>query len=220
MAEEEEEENKVPKVDPIVFLRDWFKTRVLSSLKCKEDLVNKLVDIEPSAAAVDSFWKESETQRLIVYFKDADLIATTNPPDKFKKKALCFLKLAPVKLDPDNVDSKVIFGDFGDAPLEHLSTVAQEVFLPVITNPRNQHGWPEVITKEVMENIQVHCVGVRNDRPDQRQDAATDAAERIVRCGWSRRGVHHGPDPRAGVRDRHVDQADQGCVEDGPGAGA
>jgi len=28
MAEEEEEENKVPKVDPIVFLRDWFKTRV------------------------------------------------------------------------------------------------------------------------------------------------------------------------------------------------
>jgi hypothetical protein len=85
MAEEEEEENKVPKVDPIVFLRDWFKTRVLSSLKCKEDLVNKLVDIEPSAAAVDSFWKESETQRLIVYFKDADLIAvranpTSHPP--------------------------------------------------------------------------------------------------------------------------------------------
>jgi dynein heavy chain, axonemal len=31
--------------------------------------------------------------------------------------------------------------------------VAQEVFLPVITNPRNQHGWPEVITKEVMENM-------------------------------------------------------------------
>ena len=80
MAEEEEEENKVPKVDPIVFLRDWFKTRVLSSLKCKEDLVNKLVDIEPSAAAVDSFWKESETQRLIVYFKDADLIAVRSNP--------------------------------------------------------------------------------------------------------------------------------------------
>ena len=44
MAEEEDEENKVPKVDPIVFLRDWFKTRVLSSLKCKEDLVNGLLD--------------------------------------------------------------------------------------------------------------------------------------------------------------------------------
>ena len=89
MAEEEEEENKVPKVDPIVFLRDWFKTRVLSSLKCKEDLVNKLVDIEPSAAAVDSFWKESEVQRLIVYFKDADLIAvrsnpTSHPPPQHR----------------------------------------------------------------------------------------------------------------------------------------
>ena len=75
MAEEEDEENKVPKVDPIVFLRDWFKTRVLSSLKCKEDLVNGLIDKEPSATAVDSFWKESEVQRLIVYFKDAELLA-------------------------------------------------------------------------------------------------------------------------------------------------
>ena len=70
------------------------------------------------------------------------------------------------------------------------------------------------------EHAQVHRVGVRNNRPDQRQDATTDAAERIVLIGWSRRGVHHGPDPRAGVRDRHVDQADQGCLEDGPGAGA
>ena len=75
MAEEEDEENKVPKVDLIVFLRDWFKTRVLSSLKCKEDLVKGLIDKEPSATAVDSFWKENEVQRLIVYFKDAELLA-------------------------------------------------------------------------------------------------------------------------------------------------
>ena len=51
--------------------------------------MNKLVDIEPSAAAVDSFWKESETQRLIVYFKDADLIAvrsnpTSHPPPQHR----------------------------------------------------------------------------------------------------------------------------------------
>ena len=107
MAEEEEEENKVPKVDPIVFLRDWFKTRVLSSLKCKEDLVNKLVDIEPSAAAVDSFWKESEVQRLIVYFKDADLIAvrsnpTSHPPPQHgiigdRPRPIAHFFIAPIR---------------------------------------------------------------------------------------------------------------------------
>ena len=72
-----------------------------------------------------------------------------NPPDKFRKKTLCFLKLSETEISPDNVDAQVIYGDFGDVPLEHLSVLAQEVFLPMLTNPRNQVGWPEVITKEV-----------------------------------------------------------------------
>ena len=56
-------------------------------------------------------------------------------------------------VEPDNVDQTVIYGDFGDVPLEHLSVLANEVFLPMITNPANQVGWPEVITKEVVENL-------------------------------------------------------------------
>ena len=76
-----------------------------------------------------------------------------NPPEKFKKKTLCFLKLNPVALTPNNVNQEVIYGDFGDVPLEHLSVLAQEVFLPMLCNPRNQVGWPEVITKEVVENL-------------------------------------------------------------------
>ena len=54
---------------------------------------------------------------------------------------------------PDNPAKEVIYGDFGDVPLEHLSLLAQEVFLPMLCNPRNQVGWPEVITKEVVENL-------------------------------------------------------------------
>ena len=76
-----------------------------------------------------------------------------NPPEKFRKKTLCFLKLTETELSPDNVDQTVIYGDFGDVPLEHLSVLANEVFLPMITNPANQVGWPEVITKEVVENL-------------------------------------------------------------------
>jgi dynein heavy chain len=76
-----------------------------------------------------------------------------NPPEKFKKKTLCFLKLNAVPIAPGNVNQEVIYGDFGDVPLEHLSVLAQEVFLPMLCNPRNQVGWPEVITKEVVENL-------------------------------------------------------------------
>jgi hypothetical protein len=76
-----------------------------------------------------------------------------NPPEKFRKKTLCFLKLTETELSPENVDRAVIYGDFGDVPLEHLSVLANEVFLPMLTNPANQVGWPEVITKEVVENL-------------------------------------------------------------------
>ena len=31
--------------------------------------------------------------------------------------------------------------------------MSQEVFLPLLCNPRNQDGWPEVITKEVVDNL-------------------------------------------------------------------
>ena len=48
---------------------------------------------------------------------------------------------------------QVLYGDLSDVPLEQLSAIAQEVYLPLLSNPRNQDGWPEVVTKEVLENL-------------------------------------------------------------------
>ena len=31
--------------------------------------------------------------------------------------------------------------------------LSQEVFMPILCNQRNQEGWPEVITKEVVDNL-------------------------------------------------------------------
>ena len=36
--------------------------------------------------------------------------------------------------------------------LEHLNTVALDVFFPILTNLKNQEGWPEVIAKDVVHN--------------------------------------------------------------------
>ena len=35
----------------------------------------------------------------------------------------------------------------------YFNAVSQEVFLQILSNPLNQHGWPEVVTKEVTENL-------------------------------------------------------------------
>jgi dynein heavy chain len=49
--------------------------------------------------------------------------------------------------------AQVAHGDLTEAPLETLSAVAQHVFLPLLTTSSNQEGWPDVVAKEVSENL-------------------------------------------------------------------
>jgi hypothetical protein len=49
--------------------------------------------------------------------------------------------------------SQVAHGELTEAPLETLSAVAQHVFLPLLTTSSNQEGWPDVVAKEVSENL-------------------------------------------------------------------
>lgn len=48
---------------------------------------------------------------------------------------------------------QVIHGEIGEQPLEALAVVAQDVFMPLLTTPANQQGWPDVVAKEVTENL-------------------------------------------------------------------
>jgi dynein heavy chain len=49
--------------------------------------------------------------------------------------------------------TQVTHGELTEAPLETLSAVAQHVFLPLLTTSSNQEGWPDVVAKEVSENL-------------------------------------------------------------------
>jgi len=93
------------KRDPDDVLKDWFKARVVSSFKCKPEAADALVSNETSRAAVEQFLNNETCQRLLV-FSNPDLTAALNPPEKFKKKTLCFLKLSECELSPETVDAR------------------------------------------------------------------------------------------------------------------
>lgn len=44
-------------------------------------------------------------------------------------------------------------GEVGDNVLESLNSISQGVFLPLLNSPANQQGWPDVVAKEVTENM-------------------------------------------------------------------
>lgn len=39
-------------------------------------------------------------------------------------------------------------------PIDDLSTIVDEFMLPVLSNPLNQEGWPDVVKKDVEYHIQ------------------------------------------------------------------
>lgn len=41
----------------------------------------------------------------------------------------------------------------GSTPFEHLELLANEVFLPILSNPQNQNKWGEVPTREIMDRF-------------------------------------------------------------------
>lgn len=60
------------------------------------------------------------------------------------------LKTAEVKLDEKKLDqlfNQVVVGDLNAALLEGMHGVLRNVYLPIISNPKNTQGWPEVAMK-------------------------------------------------------------------------
>ncbi len=72
-------------------------------------------------------------------------------PDKLAKgRTLAFVKTGAVIKD---LNTDVLCLDLTENPVESLEKLSQEVFLPVLSNPKNQEGWGEVPTKEIMDKF-------------------------------------------------------------------
>jgi dynein heavy chain, axonemal len=144
----------------------WLESKLTSILKVKIEKVKKmtLADEHRSSALcctytprrriVDFFESHDCHALYIVLNNKDDLTADNSPPVSLgKKKSLYFLKTISSSVNDSNLKTAVVCGEMGAPPLEQLLTVAQEVYFPLLTNPKNQEGWPEVITKEITENL-------------------------------------------------------------------
>src|SRR5690349_16872451 len=75
-------------------------------------------------------------------------------PSKITRgKVLLFIKLENCTLSMNNIHSSMAVLEFGPNPFEHLELLANEIFLPVLSNPQNQAKWGEVPTREIMDRF-------------------------------------------------------------------
>lgn len=103
---------------------------------------------------VENFLDKEGQMRLTIFAENGrDYCAALLPPARYKKKAMYFVKNAAVKLSNENIDATVSYGDVSEAPLESLSAIVSNVFLPLLTSASNQTGWPDVLSKEISDSM-------------------------------------------------------------------
>jgi dynein heavy chain len=79
-------------------------------------------------------------------------------PEKVKgKKIYVFMK---VEQDPANQEPlksnelpEFVSMEVGSNPLDLLYSLSNEIFTPILHNPKNQEGWTELISKDLMEKF-------------------------------------------------------------------
>ncbi|KAL6747291.1 flagellar outer dynein arm heavy chain beta [Haematococcus lacustris] len=146
-------EAAAPKAAPNRDIRvDYLQERVVTSLKVREEQFQRLL-VGEARAPISQFLDVADSVRLLFFVDGKELTATVKPPNKFRKKTVYFLKTSHAKLDNENIKKLVVHGEIGESPLETLAVVAQDVFMPILTAPANQQGWPDVVAKEVTENL-------------------------------------------------------------------
>lgn len=72
---------------------------------------------------------------------------------QIKGKWTYFIKKREGIVTMANFYDLVLFGDMAGKPIEELSVLLDTVFLPILSNPGNQKGWPQVVADDVVAHV-------------------------------------------------------------------
>jgi len=132
---------------------NYIKDRLVSGYpKLAGAKLDKALAEEANKEAIEHFIADENSRCLVV--PDTLKIDSAIPSKLSKGKVLLFIKLEPCALTIDNLQTHMITMELtGPSPFEHLELLANEVFLPVLSNPQNQTKWGEVPTREIMDRF-------------------------------------------------------------------
>ena len=137
-------------VDPCV---RWVSAHIGSHFRgMKRDRFIKVTTSEAYITSVSSFLNDPDLRFLIAFVSGSNLTVTTEPPSGVKPRSLCFVKLIGGQVTPELLPRQVVISEMNDS-LEHLCTTLARVYMPLLSNPHNQDGWSEVVSRELLTNL-------------------------------------------------------------------
>eukprot|EP00929_Paragymnodinium_shiwhaense_P077084 TRINITY_DN3967_c0_g3_i3.p1 TRINITY_DN3967_c0_g3~~TRINITY_DN3967_c0_g3_i3.p1 ORF type:complete len:4541 (+),score=1544.66 TRINITY_DN3967_c0_g3_i3:127-13749(+) len=142
----------------------WALTRVATILGTSKGKLDKFFQAvladESVAKSLERFFNNPETPYCFFYQASGDLITADamGVPNsaKLKKKAVCMHRASPeAEIGPENMSDAVIFFEFPKNMLETMDKMCRSVYLSMLSNPANQKGWSDLISKDLMDKYHV-----------------------------------------------------------------
>ena len=123
---------------------------------------------------IDEYFKGETIKRVVydfldnpdaqaIFFKEAKgSIEVSDTPQKAAKGMLFYMvKLNKTSLGEESMAKEVVYGDVSSDPLEHLSTISERIFHPIVGSKKTLDVWSETITKDVRDNFDTFVSNVQ-----------------------------------------------------------
>lgn len=100
---------------------------------------------------------EDPTQKMLLLTIPATgaLTPFTSFNPQIKQKFTYFIRKQEETVTMDNLRTVLSFGDMSGKPVEDLSILVEGVFVPLMSNPDNQAGWPRVVAQDVITHVRL-----------------------------------------------------------------
>ncbi|KAI8900476.1 dynein heavy chain and region D6 of dynein motor-domain-containing protein [Globomyces pollinis-pini] len=131
----------------------WFEDKVCAAFKIKSDKFKKMITISENVDIIYQFLDKDFNTLLFYLNQKEDIVPAVKFPASLKRKAIYYLKRRIGAQITEKLDTELILGDLSANPLEFLSTILEEVYLPILTNQKNLESWPEVVASDVLRHF-------------------------------------------------------------------
>jgi len=120
------------------------------------------------------FWKGENVERIVgdflnnpetqaIFFKEGkSCIEILETPEYAGKQQLFYvIKLKKTQISESKIGQEVIYGDILTNPLEHMASLAQRVFHPIVGSKEVGQMWSETVAKEVKDYFESFVANVQ-----------------------------------------------------------
>lgn len=101
-----------------------------------------------------NFLNNPEEKMMILTIPPSGLLtAMTHLTSAIKQKFTYFIRRVPEAVTMENLRTVLTFGDMAGKPIDELAVLMEGLFVPFLSNPGNQKGWPKVVADDVISHV-------------------------------------------------------------------